>query len=186
MKSRVDALGSRIAPLFALRFNESVICGCCERCPKTSHKPTKAGQQGRLLSATVECVRACTCAFMFEYCVWVAVGFMHYGANLFRVTQSWQSNNKPAIPSWENEPWWIVYDQSIFLNDEIFNESCETCILMGPFAWWKANSSQRDKERWTTRVWFGSSLSQHTIQTVQPICIHAKDHSIHSSDLSGF
>lgn len=105
MKSRIDALGSRMAPLFALRFNESVICGCCERCPKTSHRPPKAGQQGRLLCAMVECVRACTCAFMFEYCVWVVVGFMHYGANLFRVTQSWQSNNNSAIPCWENEPW---------------------------------------------------------------------------------
>lgn len=105
MKSRIDALGSRMAPLFALRFNESVICGCCERCPKTSHRPTKAGQQGRLLCATVESVRACTCAFVFEYRVWVAVGFMHYGANLFRVTQSWLGNNNSTIPIWENEPW---------------------------------------------------------------------------------
>lgn len=104
MKSRTDALSSRMAPLFALRFNESVICGCCERCPKTSQRPTKAGQQGRLLCAAVESVCAGTCAFVFEYGVWVAVGFMHYGANLFRVTQSWQSNNNSAIPRWENEP----------------------------------------------------------------------------------
>lgn len=167
-----------MAPLFALRFNESVICGCCERCPKTSHRPTKAGQQGGLLCATVKCARACTCASIFEYGVWVAVGFMHYGANLFRVTQSWQSNNNSA----QTRPY-LVGKMSrgelppIRSSSQMMKYSMRAwkhAYWRAHFAWWKANSSldgehqQRDNERWPAAVWFGSLLSKHTIQTIQP------------------
>lgn len=52
--------------------------GVVSAAPKLCIEQTKAGQQGELLCTTVKCARECTCALMFEYSVWVAVGFMHY------------------------------------------------------------------------------------------------------------